>query len=65
VAPYSPRARGDAAVSFPVAPEELRSISPGNFTLRTATEFLDGPGPNRWRALADERARLPGRLIRA
>ena len=65
VAPYSPRARGDAAVSFPVAPEELRSISPGNFTLRAATEFLDGPGPKRWRALADERGRLPGRLLRA
>jgi bifunctional non-homologous end joining protein LigD len=65
VAPYSPRARGDAAVSFPVEPEELRSISPRNFTLRTATEFLDGPGPKRWRALADERGRLPGRLLRA
>ena len=65
VAPYSPRARGDAAVSFPVAPEELRSISPREFTLRTATEFLEGPGPKRWRALADERGRLPGRLLRA
>ena len=64
VAPFSPRARGDATVSFPVAPEELKAISPGDFTLRTVPGLLDRPGPERWRALADERGRLPARLRR-
>lgn len=65
VAPYSPRARADATVSFPVAPEELSSVSPGDFTVRTVPRLLARPGPKRWRALADERGRLPSRLLRS
>jgi bifunctional non-homologous end joining protein LigD len=65
VAPYSPRARADATVSFPVAPEELKSVSPGDFTVRTVPRLLARPGPKRWRALADERGRLPSRLLRS
>jgi DNA ligase D-like protein (predicted polymerase) len=64
VAPYSPRARGDATVSFPVAPEELGSVKPGDFTTRTAPGSLARPGPKRWRTLAEERGRLPARLLR-
>jgi bifunctional non-homologous end joining protein LigD len=64
VALYSPRARPDATVSFPVAPEELKSVSPGDFTIRTVPELLARPGPKRWRALASERGRLPGELLR-
>lgn len=64
VALYSPRARPEATVSFPVAAEELGSVSPGDFTVRTVPELLARPGPKRWRALADERGRLPGRLLR-
>ena len=30
VAPYSPRAREEATVSFPVMPDELASVSPGD-----------------------------------
>jgi len=64
VAPYSPRVRADATVSFPVASEELKAVSPGDFTLRTVPGSLGRPGPNRWKALADERGRLPARLLR-
>jgi bifunctional non-homologous end joining protein LigD len=64
VALYSPRARADATVSFPVAPEELRSVSPADFTLRTVPNLLGRPGPKRWRALTEERGRLPARLLR-
>jgi bifunctional non-homologous end joining protein LigD len=64
VALYSPRARADAAVSFPVAVEELGSVSPGNFTIQTVPKLLDRPGPKRWRALASERGRLPSELLR-
>ena len=64
VAPYSPRARADATVSFPVAPEELSSVSPGDFTVRSVPTLLGRPGPKRWSALAGERGRLPGSLLR-
>jgi bifunctional non-homologous end joining protein LigD len=64
VALYSARARAEATVSFPVAPEELGSVSPADFTLRTVPSLLDGPGPKRWRSLANERGRLPRELIR-
>jgi DNA ligase D len=63
VAPYSPRARADATVSFPVAAEELGSVSPEDFTIQTAPKLLTRPGPNRWRALASERGRLPSALL--
>lgn len=63
VAPYSPRARADGAVSFPVGVEDLGSITPGDFTLRTVPGLLRRPGPKRWRALSEERARLPRQLL--
>jgi bifunctional non-homologous end joining protein LigD len=63
VSPYSPRARDDAAVSFPVAHEELSSIRPGDFTLRTVPSLLRSEGPRRWQALQDARGRLPRRLL--
>ena len=65
VAPYSPRARGEATVSFPVVPKELRSISPGDFTLATVPRQLRGAGPKLWTAAATDRPqRLPASLIR-
>jgi bifunctional non-homologous end joining protein LigD len=63
VALYSARARTDGTVSFPVASEELGSVSPADFTLRTVPTLLDRPGPKRWRALVDERGRLPKDLL--
>jgi bifunctional non-homologous end joining protein LigD len=63
VAAYSPRARPEGTVSFPVVPAELGSIGPGDFTLRTVPGMLDRSGPRRWRALLDSRARLPRDLL--
>ena len=64
VALYSPRARADATVSFPVAPEELGKVSPADFTVGTVPALLGRPGPKRWRALANEYGRLPRELVR-
>jgi bifunctional non-homologous end joining protein LigD len=64
VAPYSPRARGDATVSFPVVPDELRSIDPGDFTVATVPQQLDGAGPASWNeAAGDRNQRLPASLL--
>lgn len=45
VAAYSPRARVEATVSFPIALEQLGSVAPGDFTIATVPGLLDGPGP--------------------
>ena len=64
VAPYSPRARDDATVSFPVLPEELRSVDPGDFTVLTVPGLLDRPGPGRWAAAeAESPQRIPRSLL--
>jgi bifunctional non-homologous end joining protein LigD len=63
VALYSPRARAEATVSFPLVPEELGSVAPGAFTVETVPGMLDRPGPRRWEALAGERRRLPPALL--
>jgi bifunctional non-homologous end joining protein LigD len=65
VAPYSPRARTEATVSFPVLPDDLRSIDPGDFTVATVPRQLGGAGPARWTEAAGERPqRLPASLLR-
>ena len=65
VAPYSPRAREDATVSFPVVPEELGSLDPGGFTVATVPDQLDRPGPLRWAAAGETPGqRLPRSLSR-
>ena len=63
VAPYSPRAREDPTVSFPLIPDELSTVSPNDFSIMTVPELLDRPGPMRWEALAAERNRLPKVLL--
>jgi bifunctional non-homologous end joining protein LigD len=64
VAPYSPRARSDATVSFPVLPDELRSIDPGDFTVATVPQQLEGAGPARWtEAARDRHQRVPASLL--
>ena len=65
VAPYSPRARAEATVSFPIVPDELRSIAPGDFTVVTVPRQLDSAGPRSWSEAANEgRQRLPASLLR-
>jgi bifunctional non-homologous end joining protein LigD len=64
VAPYSPRARAEATVSFPVLPDELRSIEPDDFTVATVPQRLDDGGPERWTEAASDRPqRLPASLL--
>lgn len=64
VAPYSPRARPEGTVSFPVVAKQLRSITPDDFTLATAPRRLKGPGPARWKdAGNDKPQRLPSALL--
>jgi DNA ligase D len=64
VAPYSPRARPDGTVSFPVLPDELRSIASGDFTLATVPRRLDGAAPSLWTEAASGRhQRLPASLL--
>jgi len=63
VAPYSPRARSEGTVSFPVPAASLAEIDPGDYTLRTVPGLLDGDGPRRWATLEGERVRIPARLL--
>jgi DNA primase len=62
VAPYSPRARAEGTVSFPIVPEDLGRVRPGDFTLVDAARCLGDPGPRTWRELAGQRFRLPAEL---
>jgi bifunctional non-homologous end joining protein LigD len=48
VAPYSPRARPGATVSFPVEWKELGKVQPEDFTIRTVPGILQRDG-DRWR----------------
>ncbi|WP_298321779.1 non-homologous end-joining DNA ligase [Haloactinopolyspora sp.] len=45
VAAYSPRARPGTPVSFPVSWNDLDSVTPGDFTVHTALDLLDGADP--------------------
>lgn len=64
IAPYSPRARREPTVSFPVRAEDLGSIRPEDFTILTAPRLLRRAGPKGWDALAGVRQRLPSALLR-
>jgi len=63
VAPYSPRIRPEGTVSFPVTPAQLGSVAPEDFTLATAAELLDGPGPKAWDDLVTRRSRVAKELL--
>ena len=65
VAPYSPRARPEGTVSFPVLPKDLAKIAPADFTLATVDRRLvSGPAPKRWTEVAKgPHQRLPTSLL--
>ena len=64
VAPYSPRARADGTVSFPVLPGDLRSTAPGDFTLTTVPRYLNGAAATLWTDVVHDRhQRLPAALL--
>jgi bifunctional non-homologous end joining protein LigD len=61
VAAYSPRARPGVPVSFPVRWDDLASVSPADFTVRTAAALLGGA--DRWADLLPGPQRLPAELV--
>ncbi len=61
VAAYSPRARPGVPVSFPVAWDQLDKVSPGDFTIRSATRMIADGDP--WRALMPPAQALPDDLV--
>jgi bifunctional non-homologous end joining protein LigD len=74
ISAYSPRVRPGTPVSFPVAWDDLDSVTPGEFTLHTAIRQLgDGdpwaehmPPPQRLSAsLIEEGAAIPGGRVQA
>jgi DNA primase len=60
IAPYSPRARPAASVSFPVTWDELGRIRPEDFTIRNVPDLL--AGKDRWRELMPRAQTLPREL---
>jgi bifunctional non-homologous end joining protein LigD len=60
IAPYSPRARPQATVSFPVGWDELGRIRPEDFTIRNVPDRL--AGKDRWRELMPKPQALPRSL---
>jgi bifunctional non-homologous end joining protein LigD len=63
VAPYSPRARDEATVSFPVVPDELKATDPAAFTVATVPNLLDRNGPKAWREAERESPQLIPRAL--
>jgi DNA ligase D len=64
VAPYSPRARDEATVSFPVVPDELKKTDPSTFTVATVADLLGRRGPKAWReAERESPQRIPRALL--
>lgn len=61
VAAYSPRVRPGAPVSFPVSWEDLDSVAPREFTLRTALGIVKDGDP--WTEQMPAAQRLPADLI--
>jgi DNA ligase D len=61
VAAYSPRIRPGVPVSFPVAWDDLDSVTPGDFTLHTAVRALGDGDP--WAEHMPEPQPLPADLV--
>ncbi|AQA01241.1 ATP-dependent DNA ligase [Mycobacterium sp. MS1601] len=60
-AAYSPRLRPGTPVSFPLAWSDLERVNPGDFTVRTAVDALDGHDP--WAECMPAAQQLPTDLI--
>lgn len=63
VAAYSPRVRPGVPVSFPVGWDELGSVSPSDFTIRTAAALLGERDP--WSEQMPRAQSLPDELVAA
>lgn len=66
VAPFSPRARAEGTVSFPVRPADLTKVSPTEFTIATAGKLLRKPAVAHWSEAAARAKgqRLPPALLK-
>jgi DNA ligase D len=65
VAPFSPRARAEATVSFPIRPADLNAVTPADFTLGTVGKLLRKPAVKTWTEAARARGqRLPAALLK-
>jgi bifunctional non-homologous end joining protein LigD len=62
VSVYSPRVRPGVPVSFPVAWDDLGSVSPADFTVKTAATLLGASG-DQWAALLPAPQHLPADLV--
>ena len=60
-AAYSPRARPDVPVSFPVAWDDMERVTPADFTVRSAVPLLAEGDP--WRERMPTPQRLPEDLV--
>jgi DNA ligase D-like protein (predicted polymerase) len=58
---YSPRVRPGVPVSFPVSWDDLDSVTPAEFTLRTAPDLIAGGDP--WAERMPEPQSLPADLV--
>lgn len=63
VAAYSPRVRPGVPVSFPVAWDDLDSVHPSDFTVRTAPALLGDRNP--WSEAMPAPQAVPGALVEA
>lgn len=59
IAPFSPRVRPGATVSFPITWDELPKTSPSDYTLRTVPKLLNSKGVAAWRRGLKDKQRLP------
>jgi DNA ligase D-like protein (predicted polymerase) len=62
VAPYSPRARPGATISFPVPWKDLEQVKPGDFTIQNVPSLL--AKEDRWKKLMPRPQALPRDLVR-
>ena len=61
IAPYSPRVRAGAPVSFPVSWDDLDDVSPADFTVHTALRHLGERDP--WAAAMPSPQQVPDALV--
>ena len=61
IAPYSPRARPGAPVSFPVPWQDLKRVKPGDFTIRNVPRLLEKE--DMWESLMPRPQALPRELL--
>lgn len=59
MAPFSPRARPGAPVSFPITWDEVAHCAPGDFTVANVKGLLDSRGVEQWMDGLKTKHRLP------